>query len=92
MKLLWRRRAELELKSQLDYLRNVSPQGERRMRERIKQRLARLKRFPRTGRPSEDGLYELVIAGTPYLAVYEVDADTITILGFFHGKENRGPT
>ena len=60
------------------------------MPARIMQRLARLKHAPLTGRPSlDDGVRELIIAGTPYVAVYEVNADAITILQFFHTSQDR---
>lgn len=60
------------------------------MRARIKQRLSRLKGAPLTGRPSmEEGVHELVIAGTPYVAVYTVSAGVITILLFFHVSQDR---
>lgn len=60
------------------------------MRARIRQRLARLRHAPLTGRPSRlPGVRELVITGTPYIAVYEVVGDTITILQFFHGRQDR---
>lgn len=90
MKLLWRHRAELQLRAQFQYLQGVSPQAAKRMRLRIKQRLARLKRAPLTGRPSRaEGVRELVIAGTPYVAIYEVSAGIITVLQFFHVSQDR---
>jgi len=90
MKLLWRRRAEEQLRAQLQYLRAVNRHAARRMRNRIKQRLTRLTRAPFTGRPSERAdVRELVIAGTPYVAVYQVADDAITILQFFHTSQDR---
>lgn len=90
MKLIWRHGAALQLQSQLRYLKNENLFAAKRMRARIKQRLTRLKRAPQTGRPSRlPGVRELVIAGTPYVAVYELTADAIIILQFFHGSEDR---
>ncbi len=90
MKLVWRHGAELQLRAQLNFLKDVSPQGAKRMRARIKQRLARLKHAPFSGRPSRrTGIRELIISGTPYVAVYEVGHDAITVLQFFHGSEER---
>ena len=90
MKLVWRRGAEEQLRSQLKYLRSLNPHAAKRMRARIKQRLARLTHAPFTGRPSRRAdVRELVITGTPYVAVYEVTGDTIAILQFFHGAQNR---
>lgn len=91
MKVVWRQRAEQQLRAQLDYLKGVSPQAEKRMRQRIKQRLGRLRYAPLTGRPSHlPSVRELLIAGTPYVAIYQVsDKDTITILLFFYCSEDR---
>jgi toxin ParE1/3/4 len=87
MNLLWRHSAEIQ---QLQYLKNISPQAAKRMRARIKQRLARLKHAPLTGRPSRgEDVRELIIAGTPYVVVYEVHAEVIAILQFFHMSQNR---
>jgi toxin ParE1/3/4 len=72
MKLFWRRRAEQQLRAQLQFLEDVNPRAAKRMRMRIRERLTRLKRAPLTGRPSRaEGVRELIIAGTPYVAVYE---------------------
>jgi toxin ParE1/3/4 len=90
MKLFWRRRAEQQLRAQLQFLEDVNPRAAKRMRMRIRERLTRLKRAPLTGRPSRaEGVRELIIAGTPYVAVYEVGADAITIISFFHASQNR---
>jgi toxin ParE1/3/4 len=60
------------------------------MRGRIKQRLYRLKHAPLSGRPSRGaGVRELIISGTPYVAVYVVGSDAITILQFFHTSQDR---
>lgn len=91
MKLVWRHRAELQLISQLKFLKDVNPHAAKRMRARVKRRLASLKHAPLTGRPSrQEGVRELVISGTPYIAVYEIADGVITILQFFHGSEDRG--
>jgi plasmid stabilization system protein ParE len=88
--LVWRVRAEQQLRSQLAFLRKKNPHAAKRMRTRIKLRITRLRSAPFTGRPSRrHGIRELVIVGTPYIAVYQVSDDTITILEFFHASEER---
>ncbi len=90
MRLRWRLRASRQIRAQLEYLRKANPGAMKRMRDRVKQRLSRLVRFPKTGRPTDEPtVYELVIAGTPFVAVYQLDADTITILGLFHASQAR---
>jgi toxin ParE1/3/4 len=36
-----------------------------------------------------EGVRELVIAGTPYVAVYQVANDTVTVLQFLHTSQDR---
>jgi toxin ParE1/3/4 len=59
------------------------------MRARIEQRIARLKRAPMIGPSRAEGVRELVIAGTPYVAVYQVANDTVTVLQFLHTSQDR---
>ncbi len=90
MRLVWRHSAELQLRSQLAFIRNVSPRAAMRMRNRIKERLARLSHAPRSGHLTDiPGIRELIISQTPYVVVYELSADTITILQFFHSSQDR---
>ncbi len=90
MKIVWRSRAELELARQLTHLAAENPFASERMRDRIEQRVVALIQFPDTGRPSRrSGVRELVISGTPYIAVYRVRGDFIEIIRFFHSSQNR---
>jgi len=83
-------RAELELARQLKHLATDNPFASERMRDRIEERVGALVQFPNTGRPSHrEGVRELVISGTPYLAVYRVRGEIIEIIRFFHTSQNR---
>ena len=45
----------------------------------------KLPEFPGLGRPGRHPqTRELIVAGLPYLIVYEVDADAVTIVAVFH--------
>lgn len=90
MKIVWRTRAEQELARQLAYLAVVNPHASERMRDRVEERVAALVQFPNSGRPSRrDGVRELVISGTRYIAVYRVRGDHVEIIRFFHASQNR---
>lgn len=90
MKLVWRSRAERELARQLAHLAAENPYASDRMRDRVEERVAALIQFPNAGRPSRrDGVRELVISGTPYIAVYRVRGDQVEIIRFFHTSQNR---
>ncbi len=88
--IVWRARAEHELCGQLDFIKARSPAAAKRMRDRIERCIGQLEQFPNCGRPSrEAGTRELVIGGTPFIAVYLVRGDVVTILRFFHGYQKR---
>jgi toxin ParE1/3/4 len=62
------------------------------MRDAIELRVKNLKTFPkgwRTGRIA--GTREMVLTGTPYIAVYEVADDDITILRILHASQKWPP-
>ena len=43
---------------------------------------------PRLGRPGRvRGTRELVVAGTPYVIAYRIEADAVVILRLLHGKQ-----
>jgi toxin ParE1/3/4 len=90
MNVVWRLRAEQQFRRELDYVRQHSPRGADRMRNRVEQRVARLADFPFSGRPSrQPNIRELVIFGTPDIAVYRVRGPQIEILRFFHASQRR---
>jgi toxin ParE1/3/4 len=48
-----------------------------------------LRRQPESGRPgANEGTRELVIAGTPYVAVYRVTGSAVEVLHIWHGAQN----
>ena len=90
MRIVWRLRAEQELGRQLAYIAAENPAASERMRDRIEQRVSALSHFPHSGRPSRrENVRELVISGSPYIAVYRVRSDEIEIIRFFHSSQKR---
>ena len=56
--------------------------------ERIVAAIRGLRDFPESGRPGRvTGTRELVIVGTPYVAAYQLNNDTIRILRVLHGAQ-----
>jgi toxin ParE1/3/4 len=54
--------------------------------DRIQERIETLLEYPLAGRSGRlEGTRELVIADTPYIAVYRIANDTIRILRILHG-------
>ena len=81
--------AKAEITRQLAYLRERNPAAARIQRERISTAGRNLRQTPMIGRPGHvPGTRELVISGTPFLFVYTVSKDTITILHVYHGRQN----
>ena len=90
MKIIWRIEAERQLQSQIRYLRQRNPYAADRMIARIDERLELLRDFPAVGSPSRrGGVRELLIRGTPYIAVYRFNDESVEILRFFHVSQNR---
>jgi len=90
VRIVWRLRAEQQLARQLAYLSEQNLFASERMRDRIQARMSALTYFPFAGRPSRrKGVRELVIFGTPYIAVYRVKADEVEIVRFYHMSQNR---
>jgi len=59
---------------------------------RIRQAAERLREFPYMGRTSHaSGTYEWPVQRLPYIIVYEVHEDRaeVSVLGVFHGAEDR---
>ena len=82
----WLRRALLDLEDAYSYVAADNPAAARRLVEQIEEGVRQLSRHPRLGRVGRvAGTRELVIAGTPFLVVYELEADRPAILTVLHG-------
>lgn len=69
-------------------IRDDNPAAARRVADRIKLRISRLRSMPRMGRPGRVAdTRELVITDTPYVVIYEVvgSRDDIVVLRILHG-------
>ncbi|MBP2547692.1 addiction module RelE/StbE family toxin [Neorhizobium galegae] len=89
MKLLYTRPALHDLKEIASYLDPRSPQGSRRVRQRIKTLIEQLPQQAFLGKRTEDpSIRRVVAAPYPYLIFYEVTGDSIIIHAIRHGARD----
>jgi addiction module RelE/StbE family toxin len=89
VKLIWTTPALKNLSEAHDYIEIDNPGAAKRMATRIESAVNRLRMFPQIGRPSQrPKTRELVIAGTPFIAVYTVQEEQVFILAILHGARN----
>lgn len=94
MKVVWLTRAWIEWQKAVDYIVRDSPQAALDQLSEIERQSDTLFDFPEIGRPGRKrGTRELVIVGTPFLAVYRIRAKTaeVQILRLLHGTQRWPP-
>lgn len=86
MRLEWSRFAMADRDDIFTYIEAESPRAAVMIDERISEQVRQLSRYPESGRKGRvDGTRELVIMGTPYVAVYRLGEDAVLILRVLHG-------
>ncbi len=87
MKLHFAPRFRQELRSEYRFLRELNPEAARVVRQRIIKAISRLKQFPQSGRAWRlTGCRELVLPGLPYIIIYRIEDDTVTVASLFHAS------
>lgn len=77
--------AERDLDSIIDYISLDNPSAAEKVYRAIVATAWRLTEFPEIGRVGRlPGTREFSVSSLPYLIVYEVGADVVTILAVFH--------
>jgi toxin ParE1/3/4 len=92
MKVLYRRRAQLDIDNIHEYIDKRNPRAATEVVARIRGAADRLGMWPYMGHVGRaPGTYEWVVVGLPYVIVYEVDqaADEVAIIAVFHGAQDR---
>jgi len=89
LKVVWLPSARADLQRHIDYTRQYSPRGARRIRERVLKRIADLRQFPDSGTITAPDIRELVVTQTPYVVVFRRTPVVVTIIAIFHGAQNR---
>ena len=86
MRIVWSRRALLNLDATGVYLGERNPDAAARMLDAIADGVSRLAAHPFRGRSSRAaGTRELVLVRTPYVVAYRVRRDSLEILAVLHG-------
>jgi len=86
----WLRNAITTRRAQIDHIAADDPHAAERQDERIGEAVANLTMHPRMGRDGrEPGTRELVVTRTPFVVVYRIEDQsmTISILRVLHGAQ-----
>ncbi|RYC33420.1 type II toxin-antitoxin system RelE/ParE family toxin [Lichenibacterium minor] len=90
MRIEWLPIAIDSLQDQLDYIGHRNVDAALSYSRRVEAAVGRLMAHPLLGRSGHrPGTRELVVSGTPFLVVYRVQDDVITVLRLFHGAQDR---
>jgi toxin ParE1/3/4 len=86
MQIVWTSAAVIDLKQISDYIFEKNPRLAATTIRRILESASELKLFPRRGRTGrKEGTRELVLTQLPYLVVYQVGEQSVTVLRVLHG-------
>ena len=86
----WLAAAAQGRRDQLEYVAKRNAQAAIDIGDKLRAATRLLGRHPLIGRAGRRaGTREWVVAGTPFLIVYRVEDDIVTILRLFHGAQDR---
>lgn len=89
MRLVFTRAAAGDLGAIVDYIALDNPAAAERVFRAIVAATERLTEFPDMGHVGRvPDTREVMVAGLPYLIVYQVMADAVTVLAVFHGARD----
>jgi toxin ParE1/3/4 len=89
MRITFARAARRDLDSIIDYIALDNPAAAEKAFRAIVATARRLTAFPDMGHVGRlPGTREFTVKGLPYLIVYQVGADTVTVLAVFHGARD----
>ena len=89
MRLIFAEPAERDLDRIIDHISLDSPNAAEKVYDTIVASARRLTDFPKIGHAGRlPNTRELVVPSLPYLIVYQVGADIVTILAVFHGARD----
>ena len=81
--------AHADLAAILDYIEHRSPQGARRVKQRIQTVIELLSEHPHLGKPTDDPtIRRMPTSPYPYLVFYEATAEEIIIHAVRHGARD----
>lgn len=86
MEITWHEFAIQDVRELLQFIALENQQAAYQIYEEIEDQIAILQDFPQAGRLGRvEGTRELVIVRTPFIAVYHVIEDEVTMLRILHG-------
>lgn len=94
MRVIWLARARFERERAIDYIGSENPRAALRQLAEIERRTDLLAEYPEIGRSGRlRGTRELVITGTPFLAIYRIRQRTkiVEIVRVLHGAQQWPP-
>ena len=90
VEIVWSALARTRLREIRAYVARVKPEAAERLATRIVAMVEALRNHPRLGRVgAEPGIRELVIGSTPYIVLYRVQDERITISTIWHAAQRR---
>jgi addiction module RelE/StbE family toxin len=90
VEIVWSALARTRLREIRTYVALDKPKAAERLGLRIGALIEALRNHPHLGRAgAEPGIRELVIGGTPYIVLYRVQGDRITISTIWHAAQHR---
>ncbi len=76
------------LSAQLSYIHDESPTAARKIAAAIALNLQQLSAFPKSGKLGRvNGTRELVITGTPFIAIYRIKGNQVEVLRVLHSRQ-----
>lgn len=94
MIVVWLQRARIERERAIDYIAERNLSAALDQLAEVEAQLELLRDFPELGRPGRRrGTRELVVTGTPFLAIYRIRSKLrrIEVLHFVHGAQRWPP-
>jgi plasmid stabilization system protein ParE len=92
--LVWSPAAVADLREERQYLSRRSVTGARNQLRRIRRAARALLTFPRMGRQvtfEEQAAFVLVVPGTEYLLIYDINGQAVRIRRVWSGRRSRPP-
>jgi addiction module RelE/StbE family toxin len=90
VEIVWSALARTRLREIRDYVARDKPEAAERLATRIVAMVEALRNHPRLGRAgAEPGIRELVIGSTPYIVLYRVQDQRITVSTIWHAAQRR---
>ena len=91
-KVLWTGPALRDLTEMREYISRDNPSAARRLAERIRDAVKRVRQYPESGRIVPElavtGYREIIVS--PYRIIYRVESGALVVLRVWHGKRELG--